>query len=180
MIMLVALAMVFTSLGVVGWPLFRGTSGRGSPRRVEDTKVSEMLAQKDATLLAISELEADYDMGNLSQNDYHELRKRYDEKAVALLKTTHELLGERGLDATSRFEEEIEARVSELRSRKSVAAGTSRSCSSCEAKVQPGDVFCFQCGAVLSLKCPSCSASVNRQDRFCARCGTELGNNGSQ
>src|SRR3990167_6152969 len=99
MITFIAVLIMVGSIGVAGWPLLRGIGGSNKSRLVEDMELSEMLAQKDTALLAISEVESDYEMGSLSRNDYEDLRKKYEEKAVGLIKTTEELLSERGLNA---------------------------------------------------------------------------------
>lgn len=180
MITFIAVLIMVGSIGVAGWPLLRGIGGSKS-RLVEDVELSEMLAQKDTALLAISEVESDYEMGSLSRNDYEELRKKYEEKAVGLIKTTEELLSERGLNAVSQLDQEIEDQVSEARSRKERPASLEGpACLHCGATIRPDDVFCFHCGTALSSKCPDCSATVNQDDRFCARCGAVLGNGGKK
>ena len=192
MITFFAVIVVLASIGVVSWPLLKGI-GRGNGfRLVEDSEVSEALAQKDATLFAINELKSDRETGSLSQSDYQELRQKYEEKAVALLKTVDELRTEHGLDEMSQLDEEIEARVSEMRSTRTTdrdiedmvanlrgakrgrEAATDKSCPSCGAPVQPGALFCARCGVALNAKCPGCSSAVGIDDRFCPRCGTAL------
>lgn len=167
----VAIVIVAVSMLIVGWPLFRRPAG--GPRLVEDTEVSELLAQKDSTLLAISELEADHEMGALSKGDYEELRQKYEERAVALMKTTDQLQSERGLGVSQDFDHEIEARVSNLRRGRKKAAPADR-CNACGAQTLPEDVFCSKCGASLRLTCPGCAASVAAEDSFCARCGAAM------
>src|SRR3990172_6688163 len=115
MITFVAAIVVLTAIGIVSWPLLRGAGTKRGPALLQDFEVSELLTQKDATLFAINELESDYEIGSLSKNDYQELRKKYEEKAVALIKTVDDLRSERGLDEVSYIDEEIEARVSSLR-----------------------------------------------------------------
>ncbi len=200
MITFLAAIVVLASIGMVSWPLVRGIGGRNGPRLVEDTEVSEMLAQKDATLFAISELESDYNMGNLSQGDYRELRQKYEEKAVALLKTVDELRSERGLDTVTSIDEEIESRVSSLRAAKDTGEpdveapaakmpvikrggrgkAISKPCPGCGAQLEVDDLFCFRCGAALSAKCPKCSAEVDADDQFCFHCGAALNTGGNR
>jgi len=166
---------VFASIGVVAWPLVRGIGDKNGTKLVEDIEVSETLAQKDAALLAINELESDYEMGNLSQDDYRELRKKYEEQAVALLKTVDDLRSERALDTANHIDEEIEARVSRIRGARRARAGAAAdACPGCGAPVQADDMFCSGCGSALGTKCPGCSAAVSAVDRFCFRCGATL------
>ncbi|MDO8567534.1 MAG: zinc-ribbon domain-containing protein [Dehalococcoidales bacterium] len=190
MITFLAALVVFASLGIVVWPLLTGFSGGNRPLSVENSQVSELLAQKDATLFAISELESDYNMGNLSQGDYRDLRQKYEQKAVVLIKTVDELRSESGLDA-SHMDEEIEAKISQLRASgattetdieaqvsrlpaKGWQMATGEVCRNCGAQQDAGDLFCFRCGAALSARCPGCSAAVQPDDRFCGHCGTVL------
>lgn len=187
--------MVLASVAVVCWPLVRGVGGR---RLVlsEDTQVSELLAQKDATLLAISELESDYSMGNLSKSDYQQLRQKYEEKAVALIKTVDELHAEHGL--ANPMDDAIEARVLALRARDTIgtdieaqlskplgsrperARSNGRYCTGCGTALATADNFCSRCGTPAALRCPGCSETIEPGDRFCPNCGKALGNSGGR
>lgn len=144
-----AAMMVLAAIGIVSWPLLRGIGAKSRPGLVEDTEVSDLLAQKDATLFAISELESDYEIGSLSQADYQELRQKYEEKAVALIKAVDEMRSERGLQGVNHIDEEIESRVSKLRRAKR-GAPAGKSCPGCGAQIEVDDQFCSRCGAVLS------------------------------
>lgn len=192
MITFIAVIVVLASISIVSWPLLKGIGRGNGLRLVEDTEVSEALAQKDATLFAISELESDRETGSLSQSDYQELRQKYEEKAMALIKTLDELQGELGPGGVSSLDDEIEARVSEMRSTRTTdqdiedrvrhlrgqrdrrIAATGKSCPSCGAPIQPDATFCSSCGADLSARCPNCSGTISTDDRFCPRCGAAL------
>ena len=189
-----AAAIVLISIGLVAWPLLKGTGGK-MPQLVENTEVSELLAQKDATLLAISELESDFNMGNLSQSDYRELRQKYEEKAVAVMKTADELQSKRKADLGDRIGKEIENRVAFLRSARGTneldgstpdtkipdirkggqGKATIRPCPTCGAQLEAGHRFCFRCGAAISVKCPACAAELDPDDQFCFKCGAVRG-----
>ena len=191
MITFVAAIVVLTAIGIVSWPLLRGEGTKRGPALLQDFEVSELLTQKDATLFAINELESDYEIGSLSKGDYQELRTKYEEKAVALIKTVDELRSESGLGEKSHIDEEIEARVSSLRANRSTTESdiearvsklrhankgmpNSISCPACGAQIEFGARFCSRCGITLSMKCPGCSAQVSAEDRFCSRCGKVL------
>lgn len=199
MITFFAMIMLLASLGVVSWPLMRGTGGKGRPLSVEDSEMSGMLVQKDETLFAISELEADYEMGTLSAADYRELRSKYEEKAMALIKNVDALRDERGVEGTNNIDEEIEAAVSSLRARTTRAPvaeapspkmpvfqergqseAVNKSCHGCGAQLKADDLFCSRCGTALSKKCPGCSATVASGDGFCFRCGAALTTRGDR
>ncbi len=167
--------MALTAIGAVIWPLVRKTGSGKEPGLVEDIELGEMLAEKDAALLAISELEADYEMRNLSRDDYVELKKKYDEQAMALLKSVDELRSERVIGTASRINEEIEARVTRIRAARDgqkVAGGNA--CPTCAAPVPSDAEFCSGCGTALGTRCYACSAVVSADDRFCFQCGAAL------
>ena len=175
MIEFFAVVMAFTAIGVVAWPLVRKTRGGETLELVEDIELGELLAQKDAALLALSELEDDYEMRNLSQDDYVELRKKYEEQAMALLKSVDALRSERIIDAANNIDEEIEVMVTRIRGVKDgrkIAGGNA--CPKCEAPVLPDATFCSHCGTALGSRCYACSAAVNADDQFCFQCGAEL------
>lgn len=98
--------MLVASVGVavyVAWPLLVSRNEQ-QPDRAEDERGSaldELLVEKDATYSAIKELEFDHAMGNLSRQDYQELVSRYEDKAVALLKTIDEVSHEEDGVATA-------------------------------------------------------------------------------
>lgn len=89
--------MVASSVAValyVAWPLLVGRPEPG-PTVDADGPVSmldELLLKKDATYSAIKELEFDHAVGNLSEQDYRDLARRYEDKAVALLKEIDSVL----------------------------------------------------------------------------------------
>ena len=175
MIQFFVAVMALTAIGVVAWPLVRKTGDRKDPGLVEDSELGEILAQKDAALLAISELEADYEMRNLSQDDYLELRNKYAEYAMALLKSVDELRSERVVDTATRIDEEIEARVARMRrAREGQKIAGGNACPTCQATVLSDAAFCSRCGTALKTHCYVCSAAVSADDRFCLQCGAAL------
>jgi hypothetical protein len=169
-----AAILVLASVGIVAWPMLRRTGSKSVPGLTTDNEVSELLAQKDNVLFAINELESDYETGSLSKGDYHELREKYEEKAVRLIKTMDELKNARGFtEEISPVNEEIEAEVVRLRRTKKAARDVN-SCPGCRAAVAADALFCHRCGKALSANCPICEAKVRPEDRFCVRCGAAV------
>jgi len=169
--------MALTAMAAVLWPVFKRHE-LVDDTLVEDTELGEVLAKKDAALLAIDELEADYQMGNLSESDYTELRRKYDEQAVAVLRSVDETRGERVLADEDHFDALIEAQVARRRQiRKPVMAvqAAASGCPSCGQRLVPGAAFCAYCGTPAASTCHACAAEVGPNARFCAHCGTALG-----
>ncbi len=94
----ILVVMVAASLAVaifVSWPLLVARREEEAEGEEEaDLALDQLLVQKEATYSAIKELEFDHAMGNLSQEDYRELARRYEDRAVALLQIIDEISGE--------------------------------------------------------------------------------------
>lgn len=163
------------AFAIVVWPLVRNFGDGRGHQAVEDTELGEVLAQKDLALLAIEELESDYEMGNLSQKDYTELRNKYDDQAVALLKSVDELRDERTLEMADNLDMKIEAEVALLRGgRDGRRTARGSDCPTCGVSALPGATFCHRCGTGLATVCHACSVAVGADDRFCPYCGAAL------
>jgi class 3 adenylate cyclase/tetratricopeptide (TPR) repeat protein len=50
-------------------------------------------------------------------------------------------------------------------------------CPACGKQNPPGQKFCGECGAVLSLRCSSCGTQNAPGQKFCGECGAQLGGN---
>ena len=168
--------MALTAMAAVLWPVFKRHE-LVDDTLVEDTELGEVLAKKDAALLAIDELEADFRMGNLSESDYSQLRTKYDEQAMAALRSVDEARGERNLVADDDFDALIESQVAQRRrNRRPIpAVSGAASCPSCGQRLVPGATFCAYCGTPAANTCHACAAEVSPDARFCAHCGTALG-----
>jgi uncharacterized protein with PIN domain len=93
-----------------------------------DEELAELLSKKNSILMAIKDLDFDYEQGKLSEGDYLELRDHYRKQAVVLLKQIDELQAERS---------------QKKRSRKGQA------CPECGERVRKGDKYCSTCGTKL-------------------------------
>ena len=72
----------------IGYPLFM------RPKEVitldEGDEYHNLLYAKDAALLAIKELDFDYDTGKLGEDDYKRIKKQFESEAVAIIKQVDE------------------------------------------------------------------------------------------
>ncbi len=162
-----SIAVVVISLAIVGWPLLVNSSRNERMEPEEDSELDNLLLQKDTVFAALSELDFDYAMGNLSAADHGELRQKYAQKAMSVMKEIDVLHLEE--------DEEIEREIMQLRRGTPGRAGeTAPACTGCGAEIDPEDSFCSECGAARGPVCPDCGAGVDLEKRFCSKCGAQL------
>ncbi|MBI2955575.1 MAG: zinc ribbon domain-containing protein [Chloroflexi bacterium] len=165
---IVAMILAIITIGFVGYPLLKtNPEDATEPAQEEETVEDELSSQKEATYGAISELDFDHAMGNLSDQDYNELRERYKLKALALMKLIDEA------EKANPPAQSPEPRLDDARQTREGGA-TRTFCSGCGAKAGPDDRFCARCGKPLVSGCPSCGAAYDPGDTFCAGCGQRL------
>ena len=88
-------------------------------------KLDQLLLQKESSYLALKELEFDYRIGKLSQQDYESLRSKLERTALSLLKDIERLEQEKGREKEieSEIDEEIEKEVVRMRRKKNLDKG---------------------------------------------------------
>ncbi len=124
---------------------------------------------KEAALVALRDLDFDYQTGKVVATDYAPLRRQL--LSAAAEAAQREKQARRRTQAPVDVDADIEAAVFALR-RGERAAG--RRCPACGHAASPADKFCGRCGASLEQVCPNCHAAVGPTDRFCATCGASL------
>jgi len=111
-------------------------------------------------LLALRDLDFDYQIGKIAEDDHQALRVQ--------------LLAEAANLAPDDEDDEIEALI---RARREVLAKT-KQCSQCAGRLGAQDRFCPQCGAPAGKEagafCPDCRSKNVPEARFCSRCGKGL------
>jgi hypothetical protein len=85
-VVFVALLMTAVVFLVVGYPLLRPGRGKGDLVSTDHREAEDLLAERDAAQAAIEELDFEFHLGNLSQQDYEELRARYRQRAEDILR----------------------------------------------------------------------------------------------
>ena len=179
--MIGALAVSLLALAYVVWPIVR--SGP-APVVVEENRLAEMMARKDAVLASIKDLEFDYRVGKMSEEDFQRFDQRLRRQAIGLIQQIEKLAPE-SASAEDRIEAEI-ARLRKTRDRTPVAvaepapagvpaAGVTKQVAATPAVSQrtvaapvthseePPQRFCTNCGK-----------PVEPGHKFCAHCGTPL------
>lgn len=195
MVFFATLLMTAAVVGLLGYPLLRPARSLAVTGPIDGRRREEVLSRRDAAYAAIKELDFEYQLGNLSQQDYEDLRDRYRDRAAGVLQELDVLdreektarrqrpSGRRG-SRDGGAEDEIEQAVAllkqhwvgtELTSRYAAPtqAGTG-TCPTCHEPVTDGDRFCGNCGTDQLRFCPACAAPRQAGQRFCARCGERL------
>jgi hypothetical protein len=142
---LIGLALALVVAAYIGMPiLVKG----GMAVTVEDRKLSELQAQRDRILTRVQELDMDFSMGKILEQDYKMERQGLMAQGAKVLKTIDVLVGISPVQQSALTpEDEIEAAVTRLRGKKEIDSDSY--CPSCGAEVQQDDAFCTRCGASL-------------------------------
>jgi rubrerythrin len=140
----------------------------GRARRVtaEEHELSTLLAERERTLSALQELDFDYKLGKVPEEDYPTQRANLLQKGAAILKRLDELTPqtshstkdadiERGIasrrrkiSASSLTDDDIESLV--VNRRKGRKTKTAGFCPKCGKAVLESDKFCPACGKLVS------------------------------
>jgi len=155
-----ALLLLAIAAAAIAWPLLREPDEDAEAGSLQEATVAadpldDLLARRDAIYQAIRELRFDYQVGKVSEADYHIFEDQFKIQAVAVLKEIDQL---QAAEADGDLDGRLEAEIAALRrnghgagpARVKQPAGAARFCSQCGQPVQPGDLFCGACGAVVS------------------------------
>lgn len=168
------LALALVVLPFVVEPFWR--RGRGSRRLARTALADTAGASKDAALVAVRDLDFDFQTGKVTEADYQPLRQQLLLAAAQAASAEATARPAARTPGGARVDDDIETAVRELRlSRHAAHSPAPATCATCGTVAAGTDKFCGHCGAALSLACPSCQAVVKPNDRFCAGCGTALG-----
>lgn len=97
----VALACLL-GLVLVAWlllPVAREAGGVETPPTDERSELEDLYIQREGTYSTLKELDFDHETGKLILDDYRELRSRYSEEAILILKRIDELEAVRDVKA---------------------------------------------------------------------------------
>lgn len=128
--LILAVLLGLAALIVVLGPLFTANA----PVPASDVATTTLAERERAAKAALQDVEFDYQLGNLAEDDYRGLRERYVRRALAALKGRYD--HEKALD------DAIEAQVRVLRTREIEAAGNGHrpaSASNGHAATAPGE-----------------------------------------
>ncbi len=129
-------------------PLFKEPKGNLEVELLAETELDRLLNRKAIVYTNLKDLEFEYKMGRLGDDDYKRLEAGYKSEAAAILQKLDQMGVEKDLD--ERIEKDIESSKARLFSKApaKVPAKTkvSGQCPSCGAAVVPGKKFCADCG----------------------------------
>ena len=183
--MLIALVLSVGALAFVAWPLLKPGP---APVMVEDDRLTELLGRKDAVLKAIKDLEFDYQVGKLSEEDFQLYDQRLRRQAVALLQQI-EQVAPQGADIDAAMEAEIAQRRRVLEPARAAAKPAAAAAVTASAPV-PVPVGAQTpalavagataapvgngavSGGAAARYCTNCGSRLDAHHKFCANCGT--------
>lgn len=184
-----SLLLILALFIAVGWyvarPLFdrKATIVSTLPDQ-QDHEVSALMAERDRILDALHELDFDYALGKIQENDFPVQRAILLQRGAEALRRIDELTQQTpGDDAEAR----IEAVVSARRTDAAPAAVQSGDGQGTASAATPAGVLEAddEVEAILASRrrarqdklsgfCPQCGRPVQKSDRFCPRCGKPL------
>ncbi len=86
MIISVKILLIALTALLIGVPYFIKPKEDTEDKQIRNHKQRKLFTNKETTYAAIKELDFDYHMGKLSEQDYKELRAKYEKKAIGILK----------------------------------------------------------------------------------------------
>jgi hypothetical protein len=178
---LIALVLSLAALAYVVWPLLKPGP---APVMVEDDRLTELLGRKDAVLKAIKDLEFDYQVGKLSEEDYQLYDQRLRRQAVALLQQIEQVA-----PLSANLDAELEAEISQRRRVLEPARTTAKpvpatvGASAAVPVVTQAPAMVVAAGVPVangnvsggaSRFCTNCGSKLEAHHKFCANCGTPV------
>jgi hypothetical protein len=140
---LMGLALALLVAVYIGRPILQKT---GQTVSGEDRRLSELQAQRDRILNRLQELDMDFAMGKLLEQDYRSERDALMVQGAEILKAIDSLVGALPDPGTGQVDE-IEVEIARIRGKGRPTVGSF--CPHCGTEVQEGDAFCTRCGTSL-------------------------------
>ena len=153
----------------------------------EEHDLSALLAERDRLLNALQELDFDYTLGKIPDEDYPVQRASLVQRGADVLRRIDVFLAEAPIDdAESRLEAAVAARRADTR--KASTTPVSPSGNGLEGKSQAGAAVAEVDDDLERLLanrrrarseksagfCPNCGGPVQKSDRFCPKCGATV------
>jgi len=172
---IIGFAMLIGSLFYIAAP-FRLDEKRGKANKRKGVSLESNQNRHQSAILALRDLDFDFQAGKVSEEDYGSLRTSLLAKAAATMQTLDE-------SADARLENLIQVRRTRLITGTAPAqlianAAGGSSCANCHAPLAQDANFCMKCGTpVQRTFCPHCGKPIMADDRFCSTCGKTIPQN---
>lgn len=153
----------------------------GSLKKPTGSKLQDLIAQKELIYQNIHDLDLEFQMGKLTEADYHDVRKKHKIDAAHILQEIDQIQGKVNLD------EWIEAEVLRRRNGQQTKPqdppvaktiepiSTILICPQCDHSNPIKARFCSNCGFRLeTAQCPTCNTPYIVGTKFCNQCGQSL------
>jgi hypothetical protein len=134
----------------------------------KEMHVSSLMAERDRILLALQELEFDYNLGKIPEEDYPIQRQFLLKRGAEVIKTLDEIKGNSSEDnviqqiETALEENRVDGPKFETKTEKDLDIESLIAARKRSKEVKP-DGFC-----------PKCGKPISKNDKFCSKCGTPL------
>ncbi|MFQ5751708.1 MAG: zinc ribbon domain-containing protein [bacterium] len=120
-------------------PIFKARIQQGYwGKHDSNHRAGDLVERKETIYAAIKDIEFDYQMGKLSEEDFKELRQQYKDEAIGLLKKIDKIQGKK-----------VKAKQLHAKNNKKADARPIKYCWICGTPVTKGDQFCVNCGTTL-------------------------------
>ena len=145
------------------WPVLK--PGRAQ-LVTDDDRLTDLLGRKDAALTAIKDLEFDYRVGKMDEEDYQRVNDRLRRQAIALMEQLDKLVPE-STPLDTAFEAEI-AKQRKTAPRR--APAPAKAAGTVAVTPTPAPVN----GYARPRFCTNCGHELDATHKFCANCGTPV------
>ena len=152
-------------------PVLRGVAGPSIDDEEDAIELEETGSPKIQALLALREIEFDRETGKLSDADYTMLKQKYSLSALEAIK--QERSNESPVSGSEQEPDHAEALITKAKAQRQ------STCPTCQSGLEPGSIFCSNCGRSLTVadalpRCWVCGAEHVVDAKFCGECGEEL------
>lgn len=165
MLWLTLIVALLVSAAVVLYVIRPLIDQRPAPIFIDDDRLTDLMTRKDVTLRAIKDLEFDYHVGKVSEEDFERFKQTLSQQAIGLIQQIEKIAPE-----SSRLDDAFEAEIARLRKtltmpqplavRPQISAPVSS-----EATTN---------GAPKSRLCTECGHPLGATHKFCAHCGAPV------
>ncbi len=172
----IAAVISLAALWYVIWPL---VDPKPAPVMIEDDRLAELMGQKDTVLKSIKDLEFDYQVGKITDEDFERFNLRLRRQAVGLLQQIEQVS-----PVTASLDDQVEMLIARKHKVQRAPAANGHTPASAEdplemlisrkRKVTPktGAVPATETDTKAVGFCVECGTALAPQHKFCANCGT--------